>query len=347
MIKISIIVPIYNAEKYIEKTVKQLLNQTYKNIEIILVNDGSTDKTMYILKKLENNDERIVVCNKKNEGPSSARNYGIRIATGEYICFCDSDDILDINFLKDMVNILKRIEYDFLTVSFSNLIYKNESLISNVKVGIEEKEMANNQEVKTHYFFGIINSYTHSPVGKLYKLNKIRENNIFFKENMLFGEDLLFNLDYINVCNNAYNISESYYEYIQIDNPNRLTQRKDINKFDIYYSWRNQLISFIENINIVDKNTFLKLMFNQWFISGINSIMNNKKLVSKEIEKYINYDPIITNKGFKDYIISLVIKTKSKSIILLFCKFVRVVKKRFKLIYYKVMANSRGDGNDV
>ena len=98
--KISVVVPIYNVEKYLEKCIKSILNQTYNNLEIILVNDGSTDNCLNICKKFEKIDKRIFVINKENGGLSEARNYGIDKATGKYITFVDSDDYIDEDYLE-------------------------------------------------------------------------------------------------------------------------------------------------------------------------------------------------------------------------------------------------------
>ena len=97
MKKISVIVPIYNVEKYLEKCLESIINQTFINLEIILINDGSTDFSGSICEKYKNKDNRIILIHKKNEGLSAARNKGLSIATGDYISFVDSDDFLDLN----------------------------------------------------------------------------------------------------------------------------------------------------------------------------------------------------------------------------------------------------------
>ena len=95
MDKISIIVPVYNNYNFLDKCLDSIINQTYKNIEIILINDGSTDNSLKKLKKYAKVDSRIILINKKNEGVSKARNDGIKISTGKYITFVDSDDYLE------------------------------------------------------------------------------------------------------------------------------------------------------------------------------------------------------------------------------------------------------------
>ncbi|KHS57836.1 glycosyl transferase family 2 [Terrisporobacter othiniensis] len=100
MDKVSIIVPIFNSEKYLRTSIESILNQSYKNFELILINDGSSDGSLDICKEYIDKDERIVLINKNNEGVSSARNEGIDKSTGKYIVFCDSDDYIEKNYFK-------------------------------------------------------------------------------------------------------------------------------------------------------------------------------------------------------------------------------------------------------
>ena len=104
MPRLSIIVPIYNVEKYLPRCIESILNQTFKDFELILVNDGSTDSSYEILKEYENKYDNFRVINQKNGGLSAAKNAGIKIAKGEYIAFLDSDDYLDKNFLETLYN---------------------------------------------------------------------------------------------------------------------------------------------------------------------------------------------------------------------------------------------------
>ena len=101
---VSIIVPVYNSEKYIEKCAISLMNQTYQDLEIVLVNDGSTDSSLEICRKFADLDSRFVVYDKKNEGPGFTREYGINNSKGEYLMFVDSDDYIDRNTVESMVN---------------------------------------------------------------------------------------------------------------------------------------------------------------------------------------------------------------------------------------------------
>lgn len=119
--KISIIVPVYNKEKYIERCITSILKQTYSNIEIIIVNDGSTDNSLKKCKKLQEIDSRIVIINQNNKGVSVARNTGLDVVTGDYIAFIDPDDTIDENYLLELINATTLLKFD-LVVSKINCI---------------------------------------------------------------------------------------------------------------------------------------------------------------------------------------------------------------------------------
>ena len=110
--KVSIIVPIYNAEKWLEKCINSIIKQLYHNIEILLVNDGSTDKSLEICQKFAKKDNRIIIIDKPNEGVSKSRNIGIEKATGEYIKFVDSDDWLEENTCEELVELIEKEKTD-------------------------------------------------------------------------------------------------------------------------------------------------------------------------------------------------------------------------------------------
>ena len=128
MEKVSIIVPIYNGEKYIKRCLNSLIKQTYKNLEIICVNDGSKDNTMDILNKLQKKDKRIVIIDKENTGVSDTRNTAIKKSTGKYVCFCDIDDIYELNYVEKMLNYIKAKKVDAVRCNFK-VIDINDNII--------------------------------------------------------------------------------------------------------------------------------------------------------------------------------------------------------------------------
>lgn len=133
MDKVSIIVPVYNGSNYLEKCLNSLINQTYKNIEIIVINDGSIDNSLEIIKRYQKNDQRIILIDKKNTGVSDSRNKGIEKATGDYICFLDADDFYENNYVEVMLNIIKKENVDVIRCNYKVVDEKNE-LIENGKI---------------------------------------------------------------------------------------------------------------------------------------------------------------------------------------------------------------------
>ena len=135
MVKVSVVIPVYNAEKHIEKTINSLLNQTFKDIEFIFVNDGSKDKSLDILREYEKKDSRVIVIDQENSGPGGARNTGILKARGEYIGFLDSDDTQDKRMYELLYN--KAIQGNFdVVVSDIDIIYPDHNLL--VNSGVKE-----------------------------------------------------------------------------------------------------------------------------------------------------------------------------------------------------------------
>ena len=106
--KVSIVVPVYNVEKYLDRCIKSILNQKYQDMEIILINDGSTDNSLAICEKYREQDSRIIIINKANQGLSAARNDGVAAASGEYIMFIDSDDYIDDSLVSEAEKLCKK-----------------------------------------------------------------------------------------------------------------------------------------------------------------------------------------------------------------------------------------------
>lgn len=182
--KVSIIVPIYNVEKYLKRCINSILNQTLKEFELILVNDGSTDKSKEICDEYK--DERIKVIHKINEGVSSARNKGIDIAKGDYICFIDPDDYIDKDAIEYLYNLNIKNGADI--ACYRMKTYKNEVLQS--KLNIKENiEIYIKENIIKEY--AINGKFLYSTCNKLYDSKLF--NNIRFSENIRYAEDALIN----------------------------------------------------------------------------------------------------------------------------------------------------------
>ena len=183
MPKVSIIVPVYNVEKYLSKCLDSLINQTLKDIEIICVNDGSTDSSLAILKDFANNDSRIKILDKQNEGVSVARNTGIEVATGQYLMFVDSDDYLVENACEKALIAIEHENSDICIFGHYDLV--DEKLVkSSVNKDIIKAQKQNNQ---TYTDFSI------NIWDKIYNREFLIRNSINFIPNLKTSEDVIFN----------------------------------------------------------------------------------------------------------------------------------------------------------
>lgn len=189
MEKVSIIVPVYNAEKTLYRCVNALMNQTYSNIEIILVNDGSKDRSYAMCCELAAQDKRIVVIDKQNGGVSSARNEGLKAASGKYILFCDSDDWAESNWCEVLIN---NYQENMLVMCGYYIEGENNPLSYEIKPD-SEWMVYKKTEIFALSLYGI-----KTPWNKIYSKEIIDLNNIKFDERLSNGEDFLFNICYLN-----------------------------------------------------------------------------------------------------------------------------------------------------
>lgn len=210
---ISIIVPIYNAESYIDECVNSLINQTYYNLQIILVNDGSTDKSGEICDKFAKTDSRIVVVHQKNSGVSAARNAGISISSGEYVGFVDSDDTLPQYSIATLVNEIQTHDVDAVFGNF-NLQFENGLLER--KGRLEEKNYLCKDLLPSMIDDGTLSGITLGSVwGALYKTNIIKRKCLRFCENIKINEDGIFNFQYCMASESIRYIQKPIYNYRQ------------------------------------------------------------------------------------------------------------------------------------
>lgn len=214
MNKVSIIIPVYNAAKYLSRSLDAIIYQDYANLEIILINDGSTDNSIDICKKYANIDKRICIIDEKNHGASYARNQGLKIATGKYVLFIDADDKIEKQYINCLVKYMDIYNLDLVICGYNDI-----NITSNIKKKclLDIKEM----QSLTGYFnndFFFIRQFMDTPWSKIYRLKIIKENNIKFPENMKVSEDQIFNYQYyINVKKYRF-INKALYNYIHNEN---------------------------------------------------------------------------------------------------------------------------------
>ncbi len=207
---VSIVTPVYNSEQYLERCIKSLTNQTYKEVEIILVDDGSKDGSGAICDKCALEDDRIKVLHLKNGGVSNARNNGLEIATGRYVLFMDSDDFYDPNSVENMVESMSGVEMAIARFCF----YRNDEIEK--IVGPEKNRTISVKEYLDYPFQGEeFGFYCGTNCNKMYDMNIIRKNNLRFSRDITLCEDLLFNLNYIKHVTSVHQISKNIYYYEQ------------------------------------------------------------------------------------------------------------------------------------
>lgn len=216
MLKISVIVPVYNVEKYLNRCVDSIINQNYSNLEIILVDDGSTDNSPYICDDYENKDERIKVIHKKNGGLSSARNKGLEIASGDYISFVDSDDWIAEDIYEYCINLLEEKLYDI--VDFKCVFSNGEPEEIYKEISSADKILKDKEILQYYLLMGQKEKAPFSVCRKLYKKEVF--NGIKFPEGKI-NEDIATNYKVLMNCNNMVSISKIGYFYYQ--NTNSIT----------------------------------------------------------------------------------------------------------------------------
>ncbi|MCI9179708.1 MAG: glycosyltransferase family 2 protein [Lachnospiraceae bacterium] len=210
---ISVIVPVYNTEKYLERCVKSLIQQTYRNIEIILVNDGSMDKSFEICKKLQEKYKNIILINKKNGGLSSARNAGIEVANGEYIAFLDSDDWVTQDCYEYMLNLAVTNNAEIADIMVSQVKSKDDNVLSTD----EKIEVFSGRKILEHYLYrGMkeINGAPYSACRKLYQKKLFNDDTLCFVEKTV-NEDICFNYRILSKCRRIAVSNQIKYFYFQ------------------------------------------------------------------------------------------------------------------------------------
>ena len=254
---ISIIIPCFNAEKTLEKCLKSVVQQSYANLEIIIIDDGSTDETSLIYNKFQSNDERILVLKQQNSGVSKARNTGVKAATGDYICFVDSDDWAELNYCSELYSLLVGENADISIVEAS---YEDEN--GNVlcsKPTSEEKIFDGNRALVLLLEDREIQSH---PWGKLFKADLLK--NVHFPENLKCFEDYSTLFKIFNKAVKVVKSNEKLYHYIQREDSlsHNLSPATAYQFFlaimEVFEFWRN--FAKVGDRNKIIKNIVRKLL---------------------------------------------------------------------------------------
>lgn len=278
---ISVVIPAYNAGKYIEETLKSVSEQTYENWECIIVNDGSIDNTKDIIGKWINGKYKYRLISQQNSGVSSARNKGIENAKGNYIVFVDSDDTINPNYLSDFIDNLE--SEDTLIIQDFNRVHSDGSISPNYIKYTNSTYKLGEIEYSYHLFSG-------NPVNKLFSKNIIQNNHITFDKDLAYGEDEKFFLEYLSHISYIKTLNKANYNYFY-------RQNSAIERTYNYKTYINLLLCFNRflesNLIINNKNKEIKKRYTLFFNLFINSLISKKLIHTTYIHILKQYHSII------------------------------------------------------
>lgn len=329
-VQVSVIVPIYNAENFIEECAKSILGQTFKNLELILVDDGSKDNSLQICQRIANEDSRVKVFTKENGGTSSAKNLGIENAQGEYIAFCDADDTIDAEYIENLYCGVLLNQVDVCVGSFAFITENKGEIISRKTVEIEGG-MFNMSEFMKFYSRYMPQAVVGSPCNKLYRRSIVIENSIRFNTKIKNNEDTHFNYEFLAKCKTVYVSEMPYYNYINRLNVASASKGFIPNIFDIYTLTYNKALDFLKATDTYSQNIQFQ---NQYYIGlvigAINGIVNGKNDLTVQ-EKIEQIENICNTKEVKEAIKTVKFSDPKKMLIAFLIK-----KRCSKFLYYLV-----------
>ncbi len=283
MIKVSVIIPVFNVEKYLNQCLDSVCAQTLKDIEIICINDGSTDNSYNLLCEYAKLDSRIIIVNQNNKGVSSARNAGVKLAKGEFLCFIDSDDYVDSDYLEKLYQsaVTNNCEIacsGFIKVSGIRKSVKKE--ISKVAVLKNISEKIEIEQIPKHNYIW----------NKIFLRQSFINNNFKFAEGRFF-EDIEIVIKILNTMGDMVTVPDVYYYYRK--NPDSIVHRQNIKKKQDYYWAISEFQKYINENNIeIENNSFLgkRYIIKFWGFTIL-------KIYQKEFKiciKLFGFVPIIT-----------------------------------------------------
>lgn len=294
--KVSIIIPAFNAENTISKSILSVLNQSYKDIELIIINDGSTDSTLTIIENFRKNDNRIKILDGRNNGVSVARNSGIDKSTGEYLMFLDADDYLESEAIEVLLKTILKYDTDMVSASFKRVNkFEQEPEKTLLREGYFDKNDLKKEIYP--YILATKSLKDYIPLTfctKLYSSNFIKDNKIKFLPSLKVAEDNLFSLTcFLN--------AESFYYLPNFKAYNYVKNSESVTNSYITNCWKNlkrffkeieKLSSTFYFYNLNEQLPYALLRCAMTAIANESSNPNNKKIIRNELIKVIKDDDI-------------------------------------------------------
>lgn len=300
--KLSIIIPIYNVEEYLRKCLDSVINQTYKNLEIICINDGSPDNSYKILEEYSNKDSRIVVITQKNKGVAAARNQGLLKATGDFITFVDPDDWIELDYYETALNALTKNEVDVFCCGIYDE-YENRTVKRENKLPVKEIITDKNEFLTYIFKRESYKNFCGYIWNKVYKSNLFE--NVKFDETLYVGEDLLVSVELALKANTYFYTNSAYYHYLQRDSS--AVHSVDLIKRETLLTAYTEILDLLYKYKINQETIIWIKRFRTYHASNLAEIaisQNNSVKLDKyknEIKKYLP-EYVETNSEFPDRI---------------------------------------------
>lgn len=342
--KVSIVMPVYNVEKYIERAIKSVLNQSYVDLEFIIVNDRTRDNSMEIAYKYAEIDKRIKIVNKeKNEGLGYARNTGMDLATGRYIYFIDSDDYIEENTIEKCIKKAKENNSDVVIFGYSEDFEENNE-VTNRNIFTYEDVVINKQQFEKQFVELFNKTIIHSTCNKFYRLDLLKVNNIRFKK-VSMCEDTFFNLELVNKLNNITILSDVLYHYMKRD-VETLIVRYNPERFKFMNEVHESVINIMTEFNVMNKENMATVnkTYIRTVIFCIIQMFNENVMLSYK-EKKSKISEICKNDTVKKAIVNIKNPSKvetvysnmirNKNILGIYCcsKCGNILKNKLNLLY--------------
>lgn len=290
-IDVSIVVPVYKVEKYINQCVDSILNQSFKDFELILVDDGSPDSCPQICDEYSQKDERVKVLHKTNGGLVSAVREGINVSSGDYILFVDSDDWIDSHTVEVLYNKAIEGEFDIVTCDY---VEEHEDRSENIRDRIIESGYYTKEEIEKYIYPTLLHStgiwkpaISGTRWAKLFSSKIIKENTKFYAEDISNGEDWLLTFATLLSCSSLY-VFDGFFLYHYRMNPTSITHKYNPDLMDDWMSW----LKYMQNIAYTKRTfNFQKQFYELLIIIAYNSIIQERRRVfidkTKDIYKRI------------------------------------------------------------
>lgn len=292
--KISVIVPVYNVEDYLHKCLDSIIDQTYKNLEIILVDDGSPDNCGKICDEYAEQDNRIKVIHKLNGGVSSARNAALNVATGEYVGFVDADDWIEPDMYRTLIELITDDDIDIATCGYCEDYHDKINYVQNNKE-VPEYPMFTNDFLKYIYIRDEYRNVAGYIWTKLFRTSIIKDNKILFNENLSIGEDVIFLSDcYLRSKKTVYTKSNLYH-YVQHDFSAFHNYKKRIDSMgsciayqyviDLYEKNNidSSVVDYVKRFYVYHASVLLKLSYENNYLTKVDELKSN---IMKHLDVY-------------------------------------------------------------